>query len=110
MDLGIGDDALPVHAHAGLRDLIGTRLVEGFHGNLAHVDLDPDARGHEVAVKLEGVKHAATHGPATDHSEIHLLHSGRRACRESGRETMTFWRPGGCAAWCLIIPADKRGC
>ncbi len=88
LNLGIGDDALPIGRHAGLRNLVRARFVEGFHGHLAHIDLYADARGHQAAVELEGVKHAAAHGPAADHSQIHLLHS------TIGRPVWRVFRPG----------------
>src|ERR1019366_7997765 len=78
IDLGIGDDALPVRGHAGLRNLVRTRLVEGFHSHLADVDPHADAGCHEAAVELEGVKYAAAHGPTADQSQIHLLHKTLR--------------------------------
>ena len=74
VNVGIVDDALPVGGHQRTRDGIRARFVEGLHRDFADGDLDADARGHEVAVELKGVKHAAAHGAAANHSEVHLLH------------------------------------
>jgi len=60
--------------HERARDGIRTRLVECLYRDFADGDLDADARSHELTVELKGVKHAAAHGAAANHSEVHLLH------------------------------------
>ena len=106
--LRVVDHALPVRRHGGLGNRVRPRLVEGLHGDFADVDLHADARSHEVAVELERVKHAAAHGAAADHSQIHLLHSiGRRkACRDSGPGTMNFCPRARSGAG--VLPASPR--
>ena len=74
MDVRIMDHALPVGGHQGTGNFVGARFVKRLHRHLADGDLDADARSHEPAVELERVKHAAAHGAAANHSQVHLLH------------------------------------
>ena len=90
--LRIVDDALPVQRHERTWDLIRPRFVERLHGDLADGDFHADARGHEAAVELERVKHAAAHGAAANHAKIHLLHRGAKLAAKPGRGQFNFNR------------------
>src|SRR5579864_6613874 len=92
MHLGIIDDRLPIEGHQGGGDDIGPGLVEGFHSDPGQPDLHADPRSHEPTVTLQGMKHAAAHGAAANHSKVYLLHIGRRACRELPPSTIHFWQ------------------
>src|ERR1035441_1850690 len=90
--LRVSDDALPVRGHAGSRDRVRARLVEGLHGDFAEVYLHANAGGHQGAEELEGVKHAAAHGAAANHSQIYLLHKtdAGPVCWVFGPATINF--------------------
>ena len=81
----------PVGRHQRARDFVRREFVERLDGDFADGDLDAEARGHERAIVLQRVKHAAAHRAAADHAEIDLLHNERTACRETGRGTIQFW-------------------
>src|ERR1039457_3396873 len=88
--LRVVDDALPVGRHERTRNRVRSRLVEGLHGDLADVDLDADARGHEAAVELERVKHAAAHGAAANHAKVYLLHRNKKFAAKWSRGQFNF--------------------
>ena len=90
VDLRVVDDALPVGGHAATRNRVRTRFVERLHGDLADVDLYADARGHEAAIELERVKHAAAHRAAADHSEIYLLHRSAKLAAKRSKGQFNF--------------------
>ncbi len=90
MDLWIAHDGLPVGCHQVCRDRVGARFIECLHGYFREAEPGADARSHEAAVELQGVKHAAAHGAAANHAEIYLLHNGRKACREPPWQTIQF--------------------
>jgi hypothetical protein len=48
--------------------------VEVAHGHTGDAQAHAEARGHERAVPPDGGKHTATHGPAADQTQVHLLH------------------------------------
>src|SRR5581483_10777207 len=60
------------------------------HGDFLKVDFDAQARGHEGAVGLPGVKNAAAHGPATNHPDLDLSHKSLSACNETPHPTNPF--------------------
>ena len=88
--LRVVDDALPVGRHERTRDRIRPRFVERLHGDLADGDFHADARGHEAAVELERVKHAAAHGAAANHAKVDLLHRNHKFAVKMEQGTIQF--------------------
>jgi len=88
--LRVVDDALPVQRHERTRDLIRSRFIERLHGDLADGDFDADARGHEAAVELERVKHAAAHGAAANHAKVDLSHKDNKFAAKWSRGQFNF--------------------
>src|SRR5215469_1772804 len=69
--------APPIRGHEPLRNRVGTGFVEGFDGHFLNADFHPNTGGHEPAVKLQGVEHAAAYGAPANHTEVRLLHEGQ---------------------------------
>ena len=90
VNVRIVDDALPVGGHQRTRNRIRPRFVERLHRDFADGDFDADARSHEAAVELERVKHAAAHGAAANHSEVHLLHRSAQIAAKWSRGQFNF--------------------
>jgi hypothetical protein len=57
---------------------VSALFLEGFNRDFAQGNFNAEPGGHQVAVLLERMKHAAANGSAANHSKIHLLHRAQR--------------------------------